>query len=61
MSYFVISDTWRKDVESRDIMDAVNEAAPEKLRALLVSKVVLYLTNALSSKFSGVDHLMHFR
>ncbi|XP_020109229.1 uncharacterized protein LOC109724721 [Ananas comosus] len=31
--------TWRKDVESRDIMDAVNEAAPEKLRALLVSKV----------------------
>ncbi|XP_006656336.3 tRNA pseudouridine synthase A isoform X2 [Oryza brachyantha] len=31
--------TWRKDVKSRDIKDAINKATPDKLRLLHVSEV----------------------
>lgn len=32
-------DTWRKDVKSEDIKDAIKEAAPDKLKPLHVSEV----------------------
>jgi hypothetical protein len=42
MVYFLsILDTWRRDVKSGDIKDAINEAAPDKLKLLHVSEVSL--------------------
>lgn len=36
--YFLL-DTWRKDVNCHDIKNAINDAAPGKMRAVSVSKV----------------------
>jgi hypothetical protein len=42
MVYFLsILDTWRRDVKTGDIKDAINEAAPDKLKLLHVSEVSL--------------------
>lgn len=38
---FVCLDTWRKDVKVLDIKDAINAAAPGKLRVTYVSQVSL--------------------
>lgn len=32
-------DTWRKDVQPGDIKDTINEAAPDKIKSLVVSEV----------------------
>lgn len=37
---FVFLDTWRKDVKSQDITDAINSAAPGKLRVISVTEVM---------------------
>lgn len=38
-------DTWRTDVKPRDIEDAINHAAPGKLRVISVSEVTCYSIN----------------
>lgn len=40
---FVCLDTWRKDVKVVDIEDAINGAAPGKIRLVSVSQVSLQL------------------
>jgi hypothetical protein len=37
---FDFIDTWRKDVKSQDIADALNSAAPGKLRTVSVTEVL---------------------
>lgn len=37
----IILDTWRKDVKPSDIEDAINSAAPGKIRVISVSQVRL--------------------
>ena len=32
-------DTWRKDVQTSDIKDRINEAAPDEIKSLVVSEV----------------------
>lgn len=39
------TDTWKKDVKPRDIEDAVNNAAPGKLKVISVYEVMSFLHN----------------
>lgn len=39
---FDILDTWSKDVKCQDIADAIDNAAPGKLRTVSVTEVLFY-------------------
>lgn len=39
MLTLIALDTWRKDVQPGDIKDTINEAAPDKIKSLVVSEV----------------------
>lgn len=41
MTVYCNIDTWRKDAKAQDIEDAVNNAAPGKLRVVSISEVIL--------------------
>lgn len=48
--WFLLLDTWRKDVKCSDIEDAINSAAPEKLKVISVSEVAVDSLKTLGKK-----------
>ena len=55
VTLWVCSDTWRKDVRIEEIENAINMAAPGKLRVVSVSQVVP-MKNFLNNSFLVLDN-----